>query len=558
MPKKKTFKELKLEHDIDEDLRLLEELLQEDMYEQSEARLFYYFQNFWSKFDPAQLVTSWYHECIADHIQAALQRKIRRLIINIPPRSGKSSIGSIMTPTWWWTQKPEEKFWLISHSARLYTQNIVSSRRILEHPDYLNRWCNSEDEDNYKFELSKDVNTKTRIENTCGGYILGGSPTSTTLGIGYTVAILDDILDSEQANSPVAIQTVNDWYTGTFLNRSNDVNNDVIIIIMQRLHENDIVDYVTTKYGDQDWTLLRLPARFDEELAFTNSPIGFNDRRTKPNELLDPIRLPSEFLDTQAKDPTIYNTRYQQNPVNTVTGNTIKREWLILNNERPPVDANLPTLTVWDLSFTDNPESAYSVGGVFQLYNSVVHFVDMWRYRADIPAQLEGIRKMKSRYPNSIVGIEARANGQAAKAMLEKEIPGIIEFDPKLYGGSKEQRLAAVLPAIKDGKLNIYQPLKLDTALESSYDYNQILKELLGFPLAKYDDIVDVLAYAMQYFSINNQTTIGLITKGEKIQLSEEDFYARLETPDPFNIFDGMFNKSQILDLFDDPFNTLS
>jgi hypothetical protein len=175
-----------IERNLDEDLMLLDELLREEMYEQSEKSLYKFIVNFWNTFEPAILRNNWHIECICEHTQAVIDRKIRRLIINIPPRASKSIINSICFPVWSWLNHPHEKFWLISHSAKLFVQNIVYARRILEHPQYKERWCNEElNPEHYRFSLSSDVNTKTRIENTAGGYLLGGSPTSGALGMGY-------------------------------------------------------------------------------------------------------------------------------------------------------------------------------------------------------------------------------------------------------------------------------------------------------------------------------------------------------------------------------------
>jgi phage terminase large subunit-like protein len=435
-------------------------------------------------------------------------------------------------------------------------QNIVAARRILIHPDYSDRWCNPALEEHLKFELSKDVNTKTKIENNVGGYILGGSPTSGALGMGYSIAVLDDILDSEESNSPAAIQFVNDWYTGTFLNRSNDVNTDVQIIVMQRLASEDIVNYVTTKYEDQDWCIVNLPARYEQKRAFF-SPIGFNDKRKEEGELLDPKRLPSSFLDVQEKNPIIYNTRYQQNPASDKVGNFIQADWIKTCEARP--NGLSPQIIVWDLSFTDNPGSSFSVGSVFQLvpglYGNEVHMIDMWREQASIPRQLEGIKRLATKYPKAAIAVEAKGNGPAAMSMLEREIPDIIALNPALYGGKKEQRLGAVAHLIEGGKFVIYKPLLLDKTLEVTYSFEDIKKELLSFPLSQFNDIVDTISYGLQYFAEFDQEGVAFITQGKELKLMEEDYYREKQVSEfnpttDFDIFGGMWNRADIGAIF--------
>ena len=532
---------------VDDDIFLLDELLKDEMYERSEKSLYDYIINFWGTFEPSAFINNWHIETLASHAQAALNRQIRRLIINIPPRSSKSIVNSICLPTWGFINSPHEKFWLISHSARLFVQNIIYARKIMEHPLYKERWCTPALEDHFRFTLSTDQNTKTRIDNSAGGYLLGGSPTSGALGMGYSVAVLDDILDSEAASSITEIQSINTWYTQTFLNRSNNVSDDVVIIVMQRLHQSDLTNYVTTMYGDQNWTILNLPAKYEPERTFI-SPIGYNDKRTKRNELLDPIRLPDSFLATQAKNPLIYNTRYQQNPDAEKEGNIVKAEWV---QEAPKKPINYTAMiTVWDLSFTDSPESSYTVGLVMVKFEDEYHIVDMLRKQIAIPEQVDAIRHLRKKYPKSVVGIEKKANGHAAISLLQREINDIYTFEPRLFGGSKEQRFNAILPYLRDKKFFIYSPFITDDRLESTYSVDAIKQEIKSFPLGKTNDIVDCLSYGLQWLAEYGAVSQGMITKGEKIMMSEEDYTSIYRSKvyniyNPANFFDEDFIPSR-------------
>lgn len=542
----------------DRELLELHETLEHQMYQDSASKLYPFFVNFWQCHDPSKLHTSWVQQCLCEHIEAALKRQIRRLVINIPPRSGKSII-SISSICWHWLQKPQEKFWLVSHSEKLYMQNILLTRRIMEHPLYKNRWMNTADQENFKYSLTKDVNTKTRVENSEGGYILGGSPTSKALGIGYSVALLDDVLDSEESNSPDAVAKVNDWYTQTFLNRSNDVNTDVQIIIMQRLHENDICDYVNSRYGEQGWFNLVLPARFDEKRIFT-SPIGFNDPRKYHNQLLDPVRLPDSFLVAQAKNALIYNTRYQQDPGTSGDGNLVQKEWIVETTALPKTYDRM--ITVWDLSFDDAPTSSYSVGLVIGYGESKFYIIDMVRKQMAVPDQVDSIRHLRDKYPGSQIAIEKRANGSAALSLLEREIHNIYSFQPRLFGGSKEQRLSAVLPYMRDKQVIYYSPLDHDATdhTEPSYAFSEISRELLGFPIAGTDDIVDCIAYGVQWLAQFGQETTTMVTNGQQILLPDLlaqstidlRFEAPKESTDDFNyqIFGDVMSKDYINTLF--------
>lgn len=504
----------------DEDLLLLQQLLDEEMYDSSEKSLYSFFVNFWDTFDPSPLVPNWHLECMCEHIEAALRRQIRRLVINISPRSSKSTVGSISSPPWWWLSHPEEKFWLLSHSLPLVTQNIVYSRRILDHYKYTDRWCDPENPYYYRYNLTKDVNTKSRIENDSGGYILGGSHKTGALGMGYSVAILDDMLDSREAKNPGAVAAVNDWYTQTLMNRSNNVNDDVQIILMQRLNAGDLTKYVQETYPEQDWFVLNIPARYDPDRTFV-SPIGYNDKRTRRNQLMDPIRLPDEFLLTQAKDPILYNTRYQQNPEASTDGNMVHGDWLVETDTRPYNPSTL--ITVWDLPFTDEENSTWCVGLVVAKKEDEFHIIDMWRKKANGPDQIDAIKYMAAKYPDSLIGVEDKANGSSAMATLHREIPNIYPFKPALFGGSKQERLSAVLKYFRDKKVFMYSPFNEDPELEPTYKVSEITRELKSFPIGSSDDIVDALSYAIAYLAEFGGESIAMITKGIRIILSPDD-----------------------------------
>ena len=522
---------------LESDVKYMEALLKEEMYFNSEKSYYQFYKNFWHCHDPAELKCSWVQECITEHLQAASFRQIRRLILNVPPRQGKSTSSSISLPPWAWTHNPEEKFWLISHSESLFKQNINGSRNIMSHAQYKDRWClDSENNPHFRFSLRGDA--KTRVDNDQGGYILGGSPGTKALGVGYTFAILDDVLDSEESYNPEIVRKVNNWYTQTFMNRSNDPNTDVVVIVMQRLAQNDIVGYVQSMYPEDEWVIVNLPAKYEPNRSFI-SPIGFNDPRKVKNELLDPVRLPEPFLAAQQKDIILYNTRYQQNPDATEGGNMVQTDWGKYADKLP--NAYESMYTVWDLAEVDNPDSCFTVGSVFGKRNGLIYMIDMYRDKLEPDAQADAIKHMAEKYPKSIVAIESRAGGKAQKSFLKREIPGIYLIEPKKFGGSKEERLAAIMQYLRDGKFWIYDPFHEDSFLEDTYNIVEIKKELFGFPLAANDDIVDTISYGVQLLMELGEESQALITAGEPIKVAEQDYIDELNKKRYSDAFDGFY-----------------
>ena len=549
--------------EIEYELQILKE---EQEYQRSEKSLRNFFKKAWGIFDPADYIGNWHIDCMAEHIQAAYERKIRRLAITIPPRCGKSTLGSIASPAWGWTRDPKEKIWLISHSLELVDQNISGVKTIVKDDWYSSRWCNTDDQYNFKFSYGTEglLDTRKRFENTTGGYLIGGSPGSKTLGKGYTVAILDDILDSAESYNLEQVDKVNNWYKTTFRNRSNNKSEDVVILIMQRLSEADICAYVEENYPDEDWFKLIIPARYDPKLTFT-SPLGsrWNDKRTKPNQLLDPVRLPEEFLFGEEKDLVLFNTRYQQNPQGIAEGNIIKEEELNRNCISKTTNKYDLMLTVWDLNTTKKPKSTYTVGAVLGLTaEGKIELVDMFRQICDITDQIDNVHRMKAKYPQSIIGVENKANGAAILTKMREKYYDheVIEFDPRLYGGSKEQRYAASAPTIREDRFKLYDPKAEDTSLEPTYDIETIKQELYKFPLSKYNDIVDAISYGLLYLDKVDITQMLIVTGGKPIEisrhlgtitLSQLEHAARISDAETMNaIYGNQPSTQELMDIF--------
>lgn len=542
----------------------LELLKEEQEYQKCEKSFRHFFKKSWGIFDPADYVSNWHVDCMAEHVQAAYERQIRRLIINVSPRCGKSTLGSISSPAWAWTRDAKEKLWLISHSLELVDQNTSGVKTIVKDDWYSSRWCDPDDDYNYKFSYGTEglKDTRTRFENTQGGYLIGGSPGSKTLGKGYTVAILDDILDSAESYNRDQVEKVNHWYKTTFRNRSNNKSTDVVIIIMQRLSEADICSYVEETYPDEDWFKLILPARYDPKLTFT-SPLGsrWNDKRKKPNELMDPVRLPEEFLFGEEKDEVLFNTRYQQNPQGIGEGNLVKKEELDRNRIIKTTNKYDFMLTVWDLNTTDSPTSTYTVGAVLGLTSGGdIELLDMFREICDITKQQEIVHEFKKKYPQSAIGVEKKANGAAILTKIRERYQEheVIEFDPRVYGGSKLQRFAACVSTITSNKFKIYDPRLDDSSLHPTYDVETIIDEMHKFPLSKYNDIVDALAYGLLYLDRVDVTQMLIITGGKQISierhlgnitLSQLEQAARMSDIEALNAIYG--NQPSLQDLMD-------
>ena len=160
--------------------------------EACEDNLLKFLQTFWKFIDPATFQAGWHLEAIAEHLQAVTDGQIQRLVINVPPRSSKSSLCGVAWPAWTWAQSqkgplsgPHVQFLSASYAHTLSLRDSVKTRRLIQSPLYQEYWGD-------RFQLNLDQNAKHRFENTAGGYRLATSVDGTTTGEGGDIIILDD------------------------------------------------------------------------------------------------------------------------------------------------------------------------------------------------------------------------------------------------------------------------------------------------------------------------------------------------------------------------------
>ena len=224
-----------------------------------------FFRQSWPVLEPqTQCIPNWHIECIAEHLEAVSAGEIRRLIINIPPRMTKSLLVSVAWPCWEWIEAPAQRWIFCSYAGSLSTMHSLVRRNLIASPWYQERWGR-------RVRLKADQNQKSEFENTASGRMTATSITGATTGKGGNRLVLDDPQDPRQAASDLERQAAIDFYTGTLSTRLDDRRRGAIVLIMQRLHEQDLTGYIlSTETG---WTHLSLPMRAEKrtEVSYPRS-----------------------------------------------------------------------------------------------------------------------------------------------------------------------------------------------------------------------------------------------------------------------------------------------
>lgn len=457
------------------------ELRQEILREKAERSLDSFIQQAWPVIEPGTTyIDNWHIQLIAEYLHAVNDGDILRLIINIPPRFMKSIEATVCFPVWTWTKKPERRFIKVSYSDSLSRKHNILSRDIINSPWYQQNWGD-------KFTLKDDVNRQNEFENNHHGMMYSTSVGGAITGTGADIIIIDDPQNPLMANSETERQNSIDFFKNTLQTRLNDPKTGAIIVIMQRLHENDLTGYILSE--DLGYTHLCLPAEAEKKTIITFPKSGKIITREE-GEPLNPQRFDKEVLANLKKSmgSLQYAGQFQQVPA-PAEGVIFKREWLG-NFYSDGAAPNTTDIQSWDMAFTKSEGSAKVAGFVMGRHKSDIYIKDLINEKMSFTESVAAVRTLTGKWPRARAKvIENKANGPAIVDLLKKEIAGMVEFNPK---GSKEERAISVTPYFEAGNIHFPDP-------KTHPWVHDLIKDLLMFPKGTFKDTTDALVQGILY-----------------------------------------------------------
>lgn len=442
----------------------------------------------WSQVEAAPYIASWHIDAIADHLEAVSRGQIDRLVINVPPGCSKSIVTSVLWPAWWWTVRPEHKWMAATFDAALARRDALKMRGLVKSPWFQERWPTAR------------INESAEVQETMGVYhtTAGGFRYSTTVGGGATgwhchTQILDDPVKPEDLNvepssARLVLDRVWEWWRGTMASRKADPHAFSRVVIMQRLHEDDLA----ARCISEGYTHFMLPMRYEPGRRCVTAFGG--DRRTEPGELLCPQRFDEQSVAGTERDmgSRVAAAQLQQRPA-PAEGNIFRRDWLSHEYQRLPQGLRL--VQSWDCSFKDSATADFVAGHIWGYGDGKFYLVDRVKRRMGLPETVASLRRWAIQYPTAHGKlVEDKANGPAVEQMLRKEMPGIVMLEPSSLGGSKVARANAVAPLFEAGSV-------LVPSVQQAPWVDDWREEMASFPFARNDDDVDATTQALIYLS---------------------------------------------------------
>lgn len=451
-----------------------------------------FFEDAWSIIEPGvELNLNWHHKIIAGVLQAETYRLLQKdkkdkdIIINIPFRATKSNLVTVLWPVWSWVICPELSFLTASYSEMLSTSHARKSRNLIK-----SQWF--QEHFGHIFQLSGDQNVKKMYENDSMGVRIATSLGGSATGQGGDVIIIDDPQNPKEASSKKERDTANTNYSETFYSRVKDPKTALRVIIMQRLHAEDLTGYLLKKSPDKYFHIC-IPA----EKSIDVTPRSLN--KFYKDRLFWKSRFGNEILADykNALGSYGYSGQLQQRP-SPEEGNIIKKEWFgyFVMEDLPQIkdeDGELVPDVTWhfklDPAYTKDESNDPSAMMAYTIYNNNLYIRDVVSVHKEMPELIKFIPTwcmINGASSSSKIAIEPKASGLSIKQTLRQKI-SINVVQGSSPTKDKVARASDISPFLEGGKAFL---------LKGARFVDSFLDQCAAFPNAAHDDEVDCLIMA--------------------------------------------------------------
>lgn len=456
-------------------------------------RLAEFVRQAWPVLEPGTpLVWNWHLDAVCEHLEAVADGRVRRLLINVPPGHMKSLLVSVFWPAWVWLRNPAWRGLFASYAMDLSIRDSVRCRALITSDWYAGAFAPG-------WKLSGDQNVKSYFQNDRTGFRLSLSVGGRATGFRGDCVVVDDPLNAREQHSAAARREVLFWWDKVMSSRLSDPRRGARVIIMQRLHEEDLSGHVLRQGGYEH---LCLPSEFEPERRSATS-IGWSDPRREAGEPLFPGLFPREVLEAARRElgSADYAGQHQQRPA-PAEGALFKRAWfrrydrqdgppvVLLAAGRPVALAACRVFLTADLATSTRATADYTVIAAWaDDRRGNLFLLDMVRGRMEGPDVVPALQASAARWRPQFVGVEA--TGFQLSVVQEARRRGL---PVRALTRHKDKVTRAVAATVRMEAGQVWFP-RPDQAGPWLADLEA---ELLAFPLGRHDDTVDVLADAAE------------------------------------------------------------
>jgi predicted phage terminase large subunit-like protein len=415
--------------------------------------------------------SNWHLEAIAEKLSQVASGEVRRLIITLPPRTLKSLCASVALPAWFLGRNPSERVIVTSYSEALARTHSNDFRLLVNDPHY-----------QAAFPAMRIARESDReITTTKRGKRIATSIEGTLTGLGGNLIVIDDPLKLSDAMSESVRLRVIEWYRSTLLSRADDKKAARIVLVMQRVHQNDLAGYLQEQGG---FEVLNLPA-----VAQRTETYELGDGRLyirQKGELLHPEHEPADALIELKREmgPIAFSAQYQQSPI-PPGGQIIKRKWLTTYDDVRPQSGDRIIMS-WDIALSETESGDYSACVVLLRRGEVFYVLEVVRGKFPFDALKHKVMEVKRRYASPTLLIEDSPISRGLIQSLREKSINVTAYKPDT---DKRARVITQTDLFAGGSVRLPRNAEW---------LEEFVAELLAFP-GRHDDQVDALTQGLAW-----------------------------------------------------------
>lgn len=419
------------------------------------------------------LRSSWHVDLFAALMAEVFEGKTKRLALNAPPRSLKSFVMAVAYVAWLLGKQPRAKAFLVSHDDKLARAHADKVRLLLEADWYQRVFPQT--------RLRSDHNRAGDFQTTLGGHVFARSLEAGVTGHGADLIVFDDPHDAGDVQSAAMRDRAYSLVVEKYLSRLNSPATGAIVLIMQRLHPDDLTSRLVES-GAFKQVVVPLICEI-----LTDHYAGGEGWRRPVGNILDPERWGDTGLaDLRRSMPTfVWSSQYQQSPVSPTSG-VLEERFFTLVDGLP--DLPYETYLSFDLAGAETTSGSYSVCAVIHRYGQNFYISQIWRGRLEFEALKDRALSLIRQHPQARVLIEDAALGPALISSLRAMGTRLVAIPrPTL---SKLDRVLSVFDIFADGRVHLprYEPWT-----------PAFLEEAVQFPTGSHDDQIDAVVQCLRW-----------------------------------------------------------
>lgn len=423
-----------------------------------------------------EFISTWHVQGMCFWLGQVIAGNINRLLITVPPRHLKSICTSVALPAFILGHDPSKKMIVASYGADLAEKHSQDFKSVVQSQWFRNIFPGA----------ANNPIRNTKSEYTTAGHgtrlsvSLGGSVT----GFGADILIIDDLMKAQDARSDVERERGKRYYEETLYSRLNDKANGIIIVIQQRLHEDDLPGFLLDKGG---FTHLNLPSIADEDQRIQIGQNQFHER--KAGDVLFPEVEPKQVLDTMrvAMGNYAFSAQYLQNPT-PIDGARIQWDAVPTYSHEPNPADYQQVVQSWDTGMTAERTSDFSVCLTWGFREGLWDLINVYRARLDYTDLKSKVKSMRTQFSAGTVIMENASTGKLLiREFINERLPPLKGYTPR---GDKIARFEAQMAKMTSGRYRI--------ANNASY-LTDFKREVSAFPNGRNDDQVDALSQFLHW-----------------------------------------------------------